>query len=181
MVVPLTERRKGDNPMNETAERVEKAGDINEAYRLVYIYGKENPKDIDGLIALNKLLISKTGDRANNANDRNIIYEAYRSIARCYKNKNLLGSGYPYDAKNYEMAADYYLKAFDKAPDSGTKLSSLDGAASMFGIWTKCRIGVGYGCNRRNCFRIRIRPGFIWILRGKRQMVKRSAVIIGWH
>lgn len=85
--------------MNETAERVEKAGDINEAYRLVYIYGKENPKDIDGLIALNKLLISKTGDRANNANDRNIIYEAYRSIARCYKNKNLLGSGYPYDAK----------------------------------------------------------------------------------
>ena len=46
--------------------------------------------------------------------------------------KNLLGSGYPYDAKNYEMAADYYLKAFDKAPDSGTKLSSLDGAASMF-------------------------------------------------
>lgn len=24
MVVPLTERRKGDNPMNETAERVEK-------------------------------------------------------------------------------------------------------------------------------------------------------------
>ena len=43
--------------MNETAERVEKAGDINEAYRLVYIYGKENPKDIDGLIALNKLLI----------------------------------------------------------------------------------------------------------------------------
>ena len=40
MVVPLTERRKGDNPMNETAERVEKAGDINEAYRLVYIYGK---------------------------------------------------------------------------------------------------------------------------------------------
>lgn len=71
MVVPLTERRKGDNPMNETAERVEKAGDINEAYRLVYIYGKENPKDIDGLIALNKLLISKTGDRANNANDRN--------------------------------------------------------------------------------------------------------------
>lgn len=30
------------------------------------------------------------------------------------------------------MAADYYLKAFDKAPDSGTKLSSLDGAASMF-------------------------------------------------
>ena len=26
MVVPLTERRKGDNPMNETAERVEKAG-----------------------------------------------------------------------------------------------------------------------------------------------------------
>ena len=132
MVVPLTERRKGDNPMNETAERVEKAGDINEAYRLVYIYGKENPKDIDGLIALNKLLISKTGDRANNANDRNIIYEAYRSIARCYKNKNLLGSGYPYDAKNYEMAADYYLKAFDKAPDSGTKLCSLDGAASMF-------------------------------------------------
>ena len=97
-----------------------------------FIYGKENPKDIDGLIALNKLLISKTGDRANNANDRNIIYEAYRSIARCYKNKNLLGSGYPYDAKNYEMAADYYLKAFDKAPDSGTKLSSLDGAASMF-------------------------------------------------
>ena len=93
MVVPLTERRKGDNPMNETAERVEKAGDINEAYRLGYIYGKENPKDIDGLIALNKLLISKTGDRANNANDRNIIYEAYRSIARCYKNKNLLGSG----------------------------------------------------------------------------------------
>ena len=181
MVVPLTERRKGDNPMNETAERVEKAGDINEAYRLVYIYGKENPKDIDGLIALNKLLISKTGDRANNANDRNIIYEAYRSIARCYKNKNLLGSGYPYDAKNYEMAADYYLKRLTKLRTAEPNSVRWMVRLRCFGIWTKCRIGVGYGCNRRNCFRIRIKPGFIWILRGKRQMAKRSAVIIGWH
>ena len=30
--------------MNETAERVEKAGDINEAYRLVYITAKKIPR-----------------------------------------------------------------------------------------------------------------------------------------
>lgn len=117
--------------MNEVVELVEKAQDINEAYRVVYHYGKENPKEIDNIIALNKILISKSNDM-NNANDRNIIYEAYRYIARNYKNKNLLGSGYAYDSKNYELAADYYLKAFEKAPDNGTKLSSLNGAASMF-------------------------------------------------
>ena len=131
--------------MNEIADKVEKAHDINEAYCLVYAYGKENPKEIDNIIALNKILISKSNDD-NSPNGRNITYEAYRYIARGYKNKNLLGSGCAYDSKNYEMAADYYLKAFDKAPDSGTKLSSLDGAASMFWNldkmqdWCKIRI-----------------------------------------
>ena len=59
-------------------------------------------------------------------------YPGVEAEARAYKKKNLIQSNYPYDSQNYAEAAAYYLKAAEAAPDAGRKLSSLDGAASMY-------------------------------------------------
>ncbi len=77
-------------------------------------------------------VIKRNLDSLKSEKDNENLYVAYREIARAYKKKNLLLSGFSYDSKNYVEAADYYYKAYQHAPDAGKKLSSLDGAASMY-------------------------------------------------
>lgn len=77
-------------------------------------------------------VIKRNSEAVKNVKDQNALYSSYREMARAYKKKNLLLSGYAYDSKNYAQAAEYYYKAFENAADAGNKLSSLDGAASMY-------------------------------------------------
>lgn len=77
-------------------------------------------------------VIKRNLDNTKTEKDNENLYAAYREIARAYKKKNLLLSGFNYDSKNYAEAAEFYYKAYEYAPDAGKKLSSLDGAASMY-------------------------------------------------
>lgn len=77
-------------------------------------------------------VIKRNLDNTKAEKDNENLYAAYREIARAYKKKNLLLSGFSYDSKNYAEAAAFYYKAYEHAPDAGKKLSSLDGAASMY-------------------------------------------------
>ena len=88
---------------------------------------RENPEALETIIKANQLFLEKFAPSGGEN-----LYNAYRETARAYKKKNLIQSNYPYDSQNYAEAAAYYLKAAEAAPDAGRKLSSLDGAASMY-------------------------------------------------
>ena len=98
-----------------------------EALQALSVFVKENPEALETIIKANLMFLEKFRHA-----DKENLYNIYRETARAYKKKNLIQSNYPYDVQNYAEAAVYYLKAAEKAPEAGQKLSSLDGAASMY-------------------------------------------------
>lgn len=101
--------------------------DANLAYDELNNFVKENSDALETIVKAGQLFLDKF-----TKSSKEMRYGAYREIARAYKKKNLVQSNYPYDSQNYIEAAEYYLKASKTAPNDGRKLSSLDGAASMY-------------------------------------------------
>lgn len=105
----------------------ENTADEEKAATALAAFARENPEALETIIKANQLFLEKFAPSGGEN-----LYNAYRETARAYKKKNLIQSNYPYDSQNYAEAAAYYLKAAETAPDAGRKLSSLDGAASMY-------------------------------------------------
>lgn len=115
--------------METILDTLKKTKDAQKAFEDLNLFIKENSDALETIIKANLLFL----DRFNlDSNDKEMLYGSYRETARAYKKKNLIQSPYPYDSQNYIEAAEYYLKAYENAPDDGRKLSSLDGAASMY-------------------------------------------------
>lgn len=113
--------------MNTILDDLKTCNDEKQSSAALINFVKENPDALETVIKANLLFLDKFPKA-----DKEVLYMAYRETARAYKKKNLIMSNYPYDSQNYIEAADYYLKASEVAPDDGRKLSSLDGAASMY-------------------------------------------------
>lgn len=115
--------------METILDTLKKAKDAQKAFEDLNLFIKENPDALETIIKANLLFL----ERFNlSADKKEMLYGTYRETARAYKKKNLIQSNYPYDSENYAEAAEYYIKAYENAPDDGRKLSSLDGAASMY-------------------------------------------------
>ena len=113
--------------MTTILDTLKNTADEEKAATALAAFARENPEALETIIKANQLFLEKFAPSGGEN-----LYNAYRETARAYKKKNLIQSNYPYDSQNYAEAAAYYLKAAETAPDAGRKLSSLDGAASMY-------------------------------------------------
>lgn len=115
--------------MENILDTLKETKDAQKAFVDLNDFIKNNPDALETII---KACLTFLDHFQKGLDGKEVLYVVYREAARAYKKKNLILSNYPYDSQNHVEAAEYYIKAYESAPDEGRKLSSLDGAASMY-------------------------------------------------